>query len=194
VGGQFQVIYVSIDPGEGPELAAAKKRAYLRRYGRARTEAGWHFLTGEERSIRQLAAEVGFQYAYDPALRQYAHPSGFTVLTGEGKVARYFFGVAFPPKELSLALREAAAEKTGSVVEQLYLLCFHYSPLRGRYGQAILTILRLAGLATVLGMVAIVVRGRQRHEPKPAGASASARPAPPMAAGVSAEPAREDRA
>ena len=169
LGKEFQVVNVSINPLEGPELAAAKKRTYLQRYGRSRADSGWHFLTGDEIAIRQLADEVGFRYAYDPAIRQYAHPSGLVVLTPQGKIARYFFGINFPPKELSSTLREAEVEKTGSVVDQFILLCFHYSPLRGPYGRLIMAILRLAGLATVLGIVAIVLRARQRLEPRHAG-------------------------
>jgi protein SCO1 len=163
IGNQFTVVNVSINPAEKPELAAAKKRTYLRRYGRPGAEPGWHFLTGDEAAIKKLADEVGFHYAYDPAANQYAHPSGIIVLTPQGKIARYFFGVNFPAKELSVALREASDERVGSPIQQLILLCFHYSPLRGKYGKLILLVLRVGGLLTVLGLAGLILTARQRH-------------------------------
>jgi protein SCO1 len=193
VGDQFQVINVSINPREEPALAAAKKRTYLRRYGRARAEAGWHFLTGEEEAIHKLADEVGFHYVYDPANQQYAHPSGLIVLTPHGRVARYFFGVNFSSKELSAALREAGAEKTGSVVDQLFLLCFHYSPLRGRYGHLAMTVLRLAALATVVAILGLVFRARQRPRPAHAGELDLASATAPALVAAGTEQAKGDR-
>jgi len=161
VGKQFQVINISIDPKETPELAAAKKRTYLKRYGRHGAAAGWHFLTGQEEPIKRLADQVGFHYAYDPTLRQFAHPSGIIVVTPEGKVARYFFGINFAPRELDAALRQASANRIGSPIEQLILLCFHYSPLTGKYGQRIMTVVRLSGVATIVGLVAVMVLASQ---------------------------------
>ncbi|HWI58283.1 MAG TPA: SCO family protein, partial [Bacillota bacterium] len=114
IGNQFEVVNISINPRESPALAAAKKRNYLKRYGRAGAEPGWHFLTGEEPAIQRLADEVGFQYAYDAASRQYAHPSGLIILTPEGKVARYFFGVTFASSEVYAALKAASGNQIGS--------------------------------------------------------------------------------
>jgi protein SCO1/2 len=193
VGSRFTVIDVSIDPSEGPELAATKKRTYLKRYGRRGADAGWHFLTGEEPAIKKLAAEVGFGYAYDAGIKQYAHPSGFIVLTPQGKVARYFFGINFVAKELSATLTDAGVEKTGSVVEQLLLLCFHYNPLQGKYGGVVMGIFRVSGLATVLGLVWVVTRARQRRERPAEGAMARTR-APEPAARAASSRAKEEGA
>ena len=188
IGREFEVVNVSINPGETPALAAAKKRTYLKRYGRSGAAAGWHFLTGNAASIRQLAEEVGFRYAYDAASKQYAHPSGLVVLTPEGKVARYLFGVTYAPQDLYGALREASANQVGSPVAQLILLCFHYNPITGKYSGIIVVVLRLLGAGTILGflglIVALVRRGRRAQaslaalSPSPAQAPALRAPAP----------------
>jgi protein SCO1/2 len=166
IGNQFNVVHVSIDPKETPELAAAKKQTYLRRYGRPGAGAGWHFLTGDEPAIRKLADEVGFHYAYDPAVKQYAHPSGLVILTPEGKTAKYLFGVSFAPAEVYAALQGASDHKVGSPIERLVLLCFHYSPIHGKYGALIMIIVRILGAITLAGMVwlglALVARERKR--------------------------------
>lgn len=164
VGNQFEVVNVSVAPDETAELAAAKKKTYVKRYGRPQTAEGWHFLTGDEAAIKQLADEAGFRYVYDPISKQYAHPSGFLVLTPEGRVSRYFFGNAFPAKELDAALKEAGAGRAGSPIEQFVLLCFHYSPLTGKYGNLIITIVRWSGVTTLAGLVcAIVLASRKRR-------------------------------
>jgi protein SCO1/2 len=156
VGEQFVVVNFSINPRETWQLAAAKKHSYIRRYGRTGAENGWHFLTGEERAVHQLADDVGFRYAYDPVSKEYAHPSGFVVLTPNGSVSRYFFGVSHVPTELYGALSEAAVNRTGSPIQQLFYLCFHYNPIRGKYGRVIMTVLRVAGFGTVLGLSCLV--------------------------------------
>ena len=167
IGREFNVVHVSIDPKETPELAAAKKATYLHRYGRPEAESGWHFLTGDEPAIRKLADEVGFHYAYDPAVKQYAHPSGLIILTPGGKTAKYLFGVSFAPAEVYAALQGASANKVGSPIERLVLLCFHYSPIHGKYGALIMTIIRVLGVLTLAGMawlcVAMVRRERKRR-------------------------------
>jgi protein SCO1/2 len=168
MGKQFTVVNVSIDPHETPELAAAKKKTCLKRYGRKGAAAGWHFLTGAEPAVKQLADEVGFRYAYDPSIKQYAHPSGIIILTPEGKVARYFFGINYSPKELAAALKQARTNQTGSPIEQLILLCFHYSPVTGKYGNLIMTIVRGCGVATLVGLAgAIVLVSRRRQKINP---------------------------
>lgn len=150
VGRDFNIINVSIDPHETPEVAAAKKREYLRRYGRQGAEQQWHFLTGDEQTIAQLASETGFRFRYDPASHQYAHPSGFLVLTPEGRISRYFFGVNFDPRELRSALIAASQGRRGSVIQELILLCCQYNPITGKYGPFILNVLCVGGVATVL--------------------------------------------
>lgn len=152
IGNQFNVVHVSINPKETPELAVAKKQTYLRRYGRSGAAAGWHFLTGDEPNIRKLADEVGFHYAYDPTVKQYAHPSGLVILTPEGKVSKYFFGVSFSAPELFAALQNASERQVGSPIERLVLLCFHYSPIHGKYGALIMITLRILAAATLAGM------------------------------------------
>lgn len=162
VGRDFEVLHFSIDPKEGPAEAIAKKQLYLRRYGRPGADAGWHFLTGNEEAVRRLADEIGFHYLYDPASGQYAHPSGFVVLTPEGKIARYFFGMNFEPKQLRLALVEASENRIGSPIDQLLLLCFHYNPITGKYSLAIMNVLRACGAATVLAMAGFIVISRKK--------------------------------
>lgn len=182
IGREFEVVDISISPNETPLLAAAKKRTYLKRYGRSQAAQGWHFLTGNEQSIRQLADEVGFRYAYDPASKQYAHPSGLVVLTPEGKVSKYLFGVTYAPKDLFAALSDASTSRVGSPIQQLILLCFHYNPITGKYSGLIVVILRLLGLATILGLagliMALVRRGRAVKE-------GLAPPSPELGANVS---------
>ncbi|HEY3663294.1 MAG TPA: SCO family protein [Chthoniobacterales bacterium] len=157
VGRDFNVINLSIDPHETPNVAAAKKKEYLRRYGRPGAADGWHFLTGNEQSIAQLANEAGFRYQLDPVSNEYAHPSGFIVLTPDGKISRYFFGVNFEPKELRSAIIAASKGERGSVVKQLILLCCEYNPITGQYGALVLTVLRVLGVGTVVLLVGWIV-------------------------------------
>jgi len=168
-GNQFEVITVSFDPGETSKLAAEKKATYLKQYARAGAEQGWHFLTGDTASIRQLTNAVGFRYKYDPATDQFAHASGMMVITPQGKIARYFYGIEYPGRDLRLALVEASQNLIGSLVDQVLLYCFHYDPSMGKYGLVIMNVLRLAGIATVvaLGTFMIVMFRRDRKTVKP---------------------------
>lgn len=152
LGEDFDVITVSIDPRETPARAAEAKQAYLKRYGRSHTTAGWHFLTGEQDAIARLAQRVGFRYTYDQTQAQYAHASGLMVLTPRGRVARYFYGVEFPPRDLRLGLVEASHHTIGSPIDQLILMCYHYDPTTGQYNFVILPSIRIAGLLTVTGL------------------------------------------
>jgi protein SCO1/2 len=158
IGRDFEVVNISIDPSETPDLAAAKKASYLSRYGHAEAAAHWHFLTGNEPEIRKLAAEVGFKYVYDPEIRQYAHPSGLIVLTPNGKVSHYLFGVVFGGRDLKDALTDAKGAKVGSPIQQLFLLCFHYSPLTGKYSGAIITAVRIFSVGVLLSLVVFIAR------------------------------------
>lgn len=166
VGKQFEIVTVSFDPGETPKLAADKKASYVKQYKRAGAEQGWHFLTGDTASIRQLTQAAGFRYTYDPATDQFAHASGIMVVTPQGKMARYFYGIEYSGRDLRLALVEAAENKIGSPVDALLLYCFHYDPLTGKYGIVIMNVLRLAGVATVmaLGTFMLVMFRRDRRE------------------------------
>lgn len=156
IGKEFEVVDVSINPNETTELAAEKKRTYVRQYGRNGSADGWHFLTGDDSAIHQLADEVGFRYVYDPVSKEYAHPSGLVILTPEGTISHYIFGVTFSSRELSQDLRDASANKTGGPIQQLILLCFHYDPLTGRYSATIVGMLRLLGVVTVLGILGLI--------------------------------------
>jgi cytochrome c oxidase subunit 2 len=156
VGREFNVVTVSIDPREQPALAAAKKEVYVRRYGRAGAGDGWHFLTGDEAEIKQLAEAVGFRYAYDPATGQYAHAAGIMILTPEGRVARYLYGIEYPPKDLRLGLVEASHDRIGSPVDQVLLLCYHYDVATGRYAPVAVGLMRAAGALSVLVLAALI--------------------------------------
>jgi protein SCO1 len=150
VGNEFDIITVSFDPRETPEMAAAKKKDYVERYGRANAAAGWHFLTGPPDSINALTKAVGFQYQYDPKTNQYAHATAIMVLTPQGRISRYFYGVDFPPKDLRMGLVEASQYKIGNAVDAVLLYCYHYNPETGKYGAMVANILRLAAAATIL--------------------------------------------
>jgi protein SCO1/2 len=147
-GQDFEVIAVSIDPTETPELAARKKAEYVKRY--ARGSGGWHFLTGAEAQIRQLATAVGFRYAYDPKTKQYAHASAIMVVTPSGRLSRYFYGIEYAPRDLRLGLVEASENKIGTPVDTVLLYCYHYDPNTGKYSAIVMNIVRLAAVLTLL--------------------------------------------
>jgi len=167
----FDIVTVSFDPKETPEQAAEKKKSLLLRYHRPGAEQGWHFLTGDQRNIEALTKSVGFDYQYDPALNQWAHAAAIMVLTPQGKISKYFYGVEFAPKDLRFGLIEASENKIGTVVDQLLLYCYHYNPATGKYGAVIMNVLRLAGAATVLilgGFVLIMFRRDPSLQTRPA--------------------------
>ncbi len=151
-GEAFTVLVVSIDPRETPQLAAEKKKVYLKRYARPGTEPGWRFLTGSASQTARLASAIGFRYEYDSESDQYIHPGGITLLTSEGKIARYFFGVQYRARDLRLGLVEAAQHRIGSLLDEALLLCYHYDPSQGRYGPAIQSVTRWLGVATLLAL------------------------------------------
>jgi len=169
-GKEYDVVTVSIDPKETPELAKAKKQQYLESYGRAGAASGWHFLTGSENSIQQLADSVGFRYTYDEKTGEFGHASAIMVATPGGRLAKYFYGVEYPPRDLRLGLVEASADKIGSPVDQILLYCLHYDPMTGKYGVVIKNVLRLTGFATVallgtfIGVMLFKERLRRRSE------------------------------
>jgi protein SCO1 len=151
-GQEFELVTVSFDPRETPAQATIKKKAYLARYKRDGAAAGWHFLTGDEKSVRALTRAAGFRYAWDQAGGQFAHPAGVVVVTPDGHVSRYLFGVEYAPKDLRLALVEASAGKVGGPVEQLLLFCYRYDPATGKYGPFVLGMVRLGGVLTLLAL------------------------------------------
>ena len=162
-GKEFEVVTVSFDAREQAPLAAAKKAAYLRRYGRAGADQGWHFLTGDQASIDAVTEAAGFNYAWDEGSKQFAHSAAIMVATPGGRLSHYFYGLDYAPKELRLALVEASAGKIGSPVDQLVLYCYHYDPVTGRYGPVVLNIVRVAGVVTVLVMAALFLLLRRRR-------------------------------
>jgi protein SCO1 len=165
-GQEFEVVTVSFDPRDTPETAAAMKRVYMEEYRRPGAEQGWHFLTGDEAAIKRLTEAVGFRYRYDPESGQFAHASGIMVLTPKGKIAQYFYGLEYSARDLRLSLVESAENRIGSPVDQVLLYCFQYDPAKGRYGVAIMRVLRVASVGTVFGLGALIVglvyRGRRR--------------------------------
>ena len=174
-GREFEVVVVSFNPAETPALAAEKKAVYLREYGRAHTADGWHFLTSEPEAIAALTQAVGFRYLYDAKTAQFAHASGLIVVTPEGKLFRYFYGIEYAPRDLRLALIEASARKLGTVVDQVLLYCFHYDPETGKYGVLITRIIRLAGTGTALALaIFLVVMFRRERHTRPARRAAQA--------------------
>lgn len=170
VGDEFTVVTVSFNPRDTPAIALAKKQAYLHAYARPGAASGWHFLTGEEASIQKLTHAVGFRYVYDAATEQYAHASGIMVLTPQGKLARYFYGIEYAPRDLRFGLIEASANTIGSPVDRVLLFCYHYDPVTGKYGVLIWNVLRVAGLVTVLslGTFMVMMFRRDRRKEKTA--------------------------
>ena len=157
VGKEFEVLTVSFNPREDASLAKSAKESYIRRYKREGAAEGWHFLTGDQTSIDRLTKAVGFRYRYDPQKNQYAHASGIMVLTPQGRVSRYFYGIEFAPKDLRFGLVEASQKRIGSLVDQVLLFCYHYDPATGKYGLVILTAMRVTGVLFVLGLAAYVI-------------------------------------
>jgi protein SCO1 len=159
-GKDFDIVTVSFDPRDTPALAVEKKQNYLREisdpHARQNTQNGWHFLTGDQRTSQELAASVGFHFVYDANANQYAHPSAIMVLTPEGRVSRYFYGIEYPPRDLRLALVEASGNHIGNAVDQVLLYCFHYDPASGKYGIVIMNVLRAGGLLTLFALVGVI--------------------------------------
>jgi protein SCO1 len=174
VGKEFDIVTVSFDPRDTPERARAKKASYLARYKRESGASGWHFLVGSQREISALTRTVGFRYAYNEKADQFAHATAIMVATPEGRLSHYFYGIEYGPRDLRLALIEAADHRIGSPVDELLLYCFHYDPSSGKYSMAVMTIVRAAGLLTIGGLAAAIVlmRRRERTGPLPRNAHA----------------------
>lgn len=166
VGKEYDVLTVSFDPRETPAMAAAKKKVYLQRYNRPGAEKGWHFLVGPQQSIDALTQAAGFQYQYDERTNQFAHATAIMVLTPTGKIAQYYYGVEFAPKDLRLGLVQASDNKIGTPIDEVLLYCYHYDPDKGRYGAIVSRVLQVSGVATMLvlgaGIVVLVRLGSSR--------------------------------
>jgi protein SCO1/2 len=165
-GKQFEIVTLSIDPRETPQLAANKKEMYLKKLGNPDAAKGWHFLTGEQAQIAALAGAVGWRYRYDAKLDQFAHAAGIVLITPEGRIAQYYYGVEYSAKDMRLGIVEASQNKIGSLADQVLLYCYHYDPRTGRYGATITNIIRLAGLATVivLGSALVLLFRNEKHD------------------------------
>jgi protein SCO1/2 len=165
-GEDFEVVSVSIDPRETPEMAREKKAHYVQRSGKPSIANGWHYLTGTETNIQRLTRAAGFRYVWDEPTQQYAHPAGIVIATPQGRVSRYLFGIDYGPRDLQLAVLDASEGKTGSVLARALLYCYHYDLSAGRYSLAIMRIVQVAGAATVisLGTLILVWTRRERRQ------------------------------
>ena len=164
-GNQYEIVTVSIDPRDTPEMAKEKKASYLKEYNRPGAEDGWHFLTGEQQNVAKLAQAVGWKYRWDPKMQQFIHAAGIMIVTPQGRLAQYYYGVEYAAKDLRLGLIEASQDKIGNVVDKVVLYCYHYDPRTGKYGAVISNMLRIGGAATVLllgGFIVLMVR-RDSH-------------------------------
>jgi protein SCO1/2 len=157
IGEQYEVVTVSIDPTERPDMAMGKKAVYVGLYGRPGAKHGWHFMVGDEPNIRALAQAVGFHYNYIPETKQFAHATGIIVLTPQGKVSKYFYGIQYPARDIRLALVEAASEKIGNPVDAVMLYCCQYDPHTGKYGMVVAHILKIAGAITLLCLGTLLI-------------------------------------
>lgn len=174
-GRDYEVVFVSFDPRETPDMAALKKTAALSRYGRPEAASGWHFLTGKEESIRALTSAANFRYSFDEKHNLFAHASGIMLITPDGRISRYFYGVEYPSRDVRLGLVDASAGKIGTPIDHLLLYCFQYNPETARYSATVLKIVRLGGILTIFSIVAGILIFRRRDV---RAASASSRPLP----------------
>lgn len=158
-GQEFEVVAVSFDPKDTVEIAAAKKQMYLKRYGRPNSANGWHFLTGDDANIKPLMDAIGYHYRYDPKTDQFAHASGVMIVTPDGHLSKYYYGVEYSPRDLRLGLVEASQNKIGNPVDQLLLFCYHYDPATGKYGAVAMNMVRFGGATFVLigGMFLLIM-------------------------------------
>jgi protein SCO1/2 len=165
-GEEFEVVTVSFDPRETAALAAAKKKTYvdyLPEAKRAKADAGWHFLTADEDAIAQITDAVGFRYEFDEATDQFAHASGIYIATPQGRLARYFYGIEYAPRDLRFGLIEAADNKIGSHIDQMLLFCFHYDPMTGKYGAVVMKMMQVGGIATLVAIAGLFIAMRRRN-------------------------------
>ena len=162
-GKDFEVVAVSFDPKDTPETARSKKAAYMERYGRRGSDGAWHFLTGDAASVKALTEAVGFRYRWDDETQQYIHASGIMIATPQGKLSRYLYGIEYAPKDLKFSLMEASQGKVGNFVDQVFLYCYHYDPVTGKYGPVIMNMIRLIGVATFFGIALLIFVVRRRR-------------------------------
>src|SRR5690606_25129526 len=155
-GKEFEVVTLSFDPEEKPELALEKKKSFVGELDQPGAEKHWHWLTGSEENIKKVTDAVGFRYAWDEKQQQYAHASAIFLLTPDGKVSRYFFGIEYSPKDMRMGLTQASGGKIGGPVEKIMLLCYHYDPTLGKYSAAVMKLIQIGGIITLLGLGAFM--------------------------------------
>ena len=186
-GKDFDVVAISIDPEEKPELASKKKAAYLERYDRPGTDAGWHFLTGEPGSIAAVTEAIGFRYTYNPQSRLFSHAAGIVIVTPDGRVSRYYFGIDYPARDLQAELKRANSGQIGTPISGLLLLCYDYDAATGKYTLSILRVTRILGMATVLTLASFLFvmyrRDRVRRRGEASGEGDPREPGDPANAG-----------
>jgi protein SCO1/2 len=166
-GKEFEIVTVSIDPRETPELASAKKQTFLAQLDRPGAEKGWHFLVGQKPRIDALANAIGWEYQYDPATDQFAHAAGIVLVTPKGKIAQYYYGVEYSARDMRLGMVEASQNKIGTLADQVLLYCYHYDPRTGKYGAIVTNMVRLGGVATVVilgGFLVIMFRHDRKEQ------------------------------
>jgi len=163
-GRDYEVVFVSFDPRESPDMATQKKESAMAHFRRPETASGWHFLTGSKESIDSLTKGANFRYSFDEKSNLFAHAAGIMLLTPDGRISRYFYGVEYPARDVRLGLVDASAGKIGTPIDRALLFCYQYDPTSARYSASILKIIRLGGILTILGLVAgmLIFRRRDR--------------------------------
>jgi len=169
LGKDFDAVTVSFEPKDTPALAKAKRDVYAGQYGRPGAAEHWHFLTGEQQSIDALTNAAGFHYAYDSSIRQYAHAAAILILTPDGRIDRYFYGVQYPARDVRLGLVEASQGRIGTLTDHALLYCYQYDPMTGKYGVVVMNVLRAAGGLTVLALGIFMTLMFLRERKRPAG-------------------------
>jgi protein SCO1 len=176
-GADYEVVFISFDPSDTPDQAVKKKHEALSRFARPTTEPGWHFLTGSPEAIDAATKAADFRYSYNPKTRLFGHASGILLLTPEGRISRYFFGVDYPPSNVRLGLVDASSGKIGTSVDRLLLFCYQYDPTKGRYSATILSVIRMGGVVTLFCMViGFVIFRRREHRPDASGKASQVSP------------------
>ena len=162
-GRDYDVVFVSFDPRETPEMAAEKKKKALVHFRRPETDSGWHFLTGSKESVDAVTKAANFRYTFDSKSNLFAHASGVMILTPDGRISRYFYGVEFPGHDMRFGLVDASAGKIGSPIDHVLLFCYHYDPSAAVYSASILKLIRLGGVLTILCIVGGILISRRRE-------------------------------
>ncbi len=176
-GTDYDVVFISFDPSDNPDEALKKKHEAMSRFARPGTESGWHFLTGSKEAIQAVTKAADFRFSYDPKTRLFGHASGILLLTPDGRISRYFFGVDYPASNVRLGLVDASSGKIGSPVDHILLFCYQYDPTKARYSATVLTVIRMGGVVTLFCMMlGFVIFRRREHRPDTSGQSGQGSP------------------